>query len=111
MNRQLRLYIIPNLLLLTVIVAFLFLVKNKVTLISKEISQTNQKIIAEKEALHILNAEYSFLSNPKRIKKLVDQRLHLQAMKKSQIIDVEKLEGYLNGLLAKPDIIEEGPHN
>lgn len=111
MNRQLRLYIIPNLLLLAVIIAFLFLVKNKVMHISKEIHSLNQKIIAEKEALHILNAEYSFLSNPKRIKKLVDQRLHLKAMKKNQIIDADKLGGYLDSLLVKLEHPQEAITN
>lgn len=59
--------------------------------LNKQLKSVNSQILKEKENIHVLQAEYSYLSSPKRIKKLVDKHLRLQSPKREQIIDIENL--------------------
>ena len=69
----------------------LFNLKNKVAAIEKSLRITKNKIIQEKESIHILKAEWGYLNNPARLQKLNDQFLHLTPFKTQRIITKEKL--------------------
>lgn len=86
MMRALKVSIFPYLLILLVCAAFLFTIKYKVQNLNKDVKAVNSRILSEKENIHILKAEYTYLTNPKRIKKLVDQHLNLQTIKPEQIV-------------------------
>jgi cell division protein FtsL len=94
---MLRSPIFVSLVILAFCATFLFILKHNVQSLSKQLKSVNSQILKEKENIHVLQAEYSYLSSPKRIKKLVDKHLHLQSPKREQIIDME----HLNKLQAK----------
>lgn len=82
---------LSGLLVLIVAASFLFVMKHKVHNSNKKLSVINSQIISERENIHVLNAEIAYLSNPKRIKKLVHQHLHLQTPQRAQIVDADVL--------------------
>jgi len=86
MTRILKYSIFPYLLVLIISVVFLFTVKYKVQNLSREIRDLNTQIISEKQNLHVLKAEYTYLANPKRIKSLADVHLKLKPVKASQVV-------------------------
>ncbi len=87
MLKLLKSSVTTYLLILAISAAFLFAIKHKVQTLSKELKEINTKIISEKENIHILKAEYTYLTNPKRIKKLVDSNLALQTVRPDQIVE------------------------
>ncbi len=87
MVKLLKSSITTYLFILAISAAFLFAIKHKVQVLNKQLNEINTKIISEKENIHILKAEYTYLTNPKRIKKLVDSNLALQTIKPDQIIE------------------------
>ena len=106
MIKLLKSSITTYLFILAISAAFLFAIKHKVQNLNKELNEINSKIVAEKENIHILKAEYTYLTNPKRIKKLIDSNLALQTVKPDQIVEpsaiqppapppapIEKIEG------------------
>ncbi|MCE2992718.1 MAG: hypothetical protein ACK5WS_05055 [Alphaproteobacteria bacterium] len=96
MNKYVIAYFFPILLILAGSVAFVFFIKNKVMKISKEVRSVNVQIIAEKEAIHILNAEYAFLTNPKRMKKLISKHLSLHEISKNQLIEDSEIQRHFD---------------
>lgn len=56
-------------------VYFLFNVSHKTQITKDQIISINRKILLNKNNIHILKAEWSYLTNPERIKKLADQHL------------------------------------
>jgi cell division protein FtsL len=70
---------------LSISVASLFAIKHKVQGIYKEISKLNSSIIKEKETIHILNAEWAFLTQPSKVDKLASKQLSLEPMSSSNI--------------------------
>lgn len=92
MVKLLKSSITTYLFILAISAAFLFAIKHKVQVLSKELSEVTQRIVSEKENIHILKAEYTYLTNPKRIKKLVDSNLQLQTVKPDQIIEPSAIQ-------------------
>lgn len=86
MTRILKYSIIPYILVLILSITFLFTVKYKVQNLAREIKTLNKQIVTEKQNLHVLKAEYTYLSNPKRIKSLADVHLKLKPVKSTQVI-------------------------
>lgn len=85
MTRILRYSVVPYIIVLILSVSFLFTIKYKVQNLSKELRVLNAEIISEKQNIHVLKAEFTYLSNPKRIKSLSDAHLNLKPVKSSQI--------------------------
>ncbi len=103
MNRYLRVYFLPGMLVLAIAIAFLFFVKNRVQELSRNIKIVNAKILAERESMHMLKAEYSYFTNPRRLKKLTDKNLNLRTPTNDQIMDVRKIEAYLAPFLTQKE--------
>lgn len=55
------------------------------------IAQTKHKIEETREAIKLLNAEWSSLTRPERIQKLAEQNLNLQPTKAQQFVSIEDL--------------------
>lgn len=64
----------------------LFKINHHVIVLQRDLKETNKAIINEKENLHVLRAEWSFLTRPKRISQLATERLQLQTVQPAQII-------------------------
>lgn len=57
----------------------------------RQIAATTRKIGEAREAIKLLNAEWSSLTRPERIQKLSEQYLSLQPTKAQQFVSVEEL--------------------
>ncbi|MFI4983826.1 MAG: hypothetical protein ACHP6I_01360 [Rickettsiales bacterium] len=96
MFRILKVSIFGYLILLAILSTFLFVIKYKVQNLNKHLNALNSRIVTEKENYHILKAEYTYLTNPKRIKKLVSENLGLQTLKPDQVIDITEIQPKIN---------------
>ncbi len=67
----------------------LFRVKYKVQYLHKDIQEMKRQIDQEKSNIHILNAEWTFLNQPKRLKVLANRYLELKEVKATQVKSVE----------------------
>lgn len=73
-------------LLLAVGVALvLFSVKYQVQDLEEQLSRLNQEIDAEHQTVHVLRAEFSYLTNAERLRKLSDRHLDLVPVKPEQV--------------------------
>jgi len=87
MFRVLKSSFVLSLLVLGLCAGILFAIKYQVQVLNKERNEINSNIVKTKETIHVLKAEYAYLATPKRLKKLIDENLHLQTVKPDQIIN------------------------
>lgn len=69
-----------------VIIYSLFVIKDKVSHLRYRLDEVKRQTAREKNSIHVLKAEFAYLSSPERLKKLADNYLELQAIKTSQLI-------------------------
>ncbi|MDJ1406899.1 MAG: hypothetical protein MRQ13_00620 [Candidatus Midichloria sp.] len=72
-----------------IVVISLFFIKSKVQDLSKEFALIESEIIKERDNIHILKAEFVYLSKPQNIEKLAEQHLDLQLMDSEQLVNIE----------------------
>lgn len=78
----------------------LFQVTYRVQVLEEELARVNQEILRERETLHVLRAEWSYLNEPGRLSKLARRHLELAPLQASQMADVESLPFRLPKFLA-----------
>lgn len=82
----------------------LFQIKQEVRVLEEEISSTRHAILEDQEAVHVLEAEWSYLNSPARIAALAERHLDLAP------IPGERVVGFHD--LPLPGAPEEGtPHD
>ena len=89
-----RFYLIFGVILIALVVS-LFQLKHQVVILEKKLYQNQLMITKEKEALKVLKAEWSYLSNPNRIESLAESFLNLEIVNIKQIGDIEKIPFYI----------------
>lgn len=67
----------------------LFKVKYRVHYLNKDVQEMKKQIEQEKSTIHILNAEWTFLNQPKRLKELANRYLELKEVRAIQVKSVE----------------------
>ena len=77
----------------------MFSVKYEVQDLEDELSRLNRSIIAERQAIHVLKAEWSHLNNPERLRSLARRHLGLKPVEAKQF-------GIFSGL-PKPSSLSE----
>ncbi|GHD54109.1 hypothetical protein GCM10017083_31250 [Thalassobaculum fulvum] len=82
----------------------LFLVKHEVQRREEQLAGLHRQILASQEAIHVLEAEWSYLNRPDRIEALVRRHLNLVPMDTRRIGSVEMLPMRL----PMPDAAEDG---
>ena len=84
---------------LTCLVGFgMFVMKNKVQSLEKELAQINSNIQDDVKTIHVLNAEWSHLNNPSRLRELASKHISLNPLQAEQIINYSALPfEYENG--------------
>jgi len=76
----------------------LYMVKFSVQNLQREVNVAEQQLAAEKESLHLLNAEWAYLNRPERLRALSEAHLDLVPLDSMRIEntallqDVEALE-------------------
>jgi len=67
----------------------LFFLKFRVHELEGELVRLNRTLLAEQEALHVLAAEWSYLSRPERLAELSHRLLTLQPLAPEQLVPIE----------------------
>lgn len=70
---------------LACVVLGLFQVKYKVQYLKEELVQLEGQIVYEKETIHVLKAEWAYLTQPSRLKVLADRHLDMAYVDSAQI--------------------------
>lgn len=68
-----------------------YLVKHNVQHVQREVANTRAQLVAERESLHLLKAEWAYLNRPDRLQRLAARHLDLTPMDSRQIGDVALL--------------------
>ncbi|MFO0996496.1 MAG: hypothetical protein U1F33_07405 [Alphaproteobacteria bacterium] len=90
---------------LAAVIAFgLFKLTFEVQGLETELHRLNRSILAEDEAIHVLEAEWSYLNEPTRLEALAKRHLALQAVGDARMRTVAELPGRSPGMVpvAKP---------
>lgn len=69
----------------------LFMVKHEVQRREERLAELHRQILASQEAIHVLEAEWSYLNRPERLEALVRRHLSLVPMDNQKIGSVEIL--------------------
>ncbi|MDA0238792.1 MAG: hypothetical protein O3A84_02045 [Proteobacteria bacterium] len=68
-----------------------FYLKYEVTDLEAELERLNHMIVSDREAVHVLKAEWSHLNNADRIKGLADKYLQMDATRPAQLIQPDEV--------------------
>ncbi len=82
----------------------LFQIKQEVIDLEDEIQALHRDILRDQEAIHVLQAEWSYLNNPGRIAALAERHLQLAPIPAERVIGFEDLP-----LPGQPEEAPEGP--
>lgn len=69
----------------------LYNVKHEVQGLEQQLAQTNRRITAAHERIHVLHAEWSLLNEPERLRTLSERHLELVPMRPSQFVDTRAI--------------------
>lgn len=69
----------------------MFQVKYEVVQIEDELTRVNRQLLADREAVRVLDAEWSFLNEPSRLDRLAKRYLALSPIATSQIGHIDSL--------------------
>jgi hypothetical protein len=70
----------------------MFKVKYEVQELEDQVVRINRDIAADRDAIHVLKAEWSFLSQPNRIAELTKRHLDLVPISTAQLATLDRLE-------------------
>ena len=71
------------------IAVVLFVLKYEVQRLERELQMVSRQIVVDQQAVHVLNAEWSYLNRPARIADLAARHLRLQPLSTAQIVEIE----------------------
>ena len=69
----------------------LYIVKYAVADLQRDVNNVRQEVKAERESLHLLNAEWAYLNRPERLRALASDHLPLVALDSRQIGEIRSL--------------------
>ena len=81
----------------------LFQLKHAVQRQEDELARLNRELLASEEAIHVLEAEWSYLNRPERLTALARRHLELEPMKPEQIGGIKTLPMRVDGVGARVD--------
>jgi hypothetical protein len=84
----------------------LFQVSYRVQTLEQELTRTNRQIIGERETIHVLTAEWSYLNEPRRLAELTRRHLELAPLSATQMTRIEDLPLRLPPLMAAAPVAE-----
>lgn len=71
------------------IAVVLFALKYEVQRLERELQLVTRQTVVDQQAVHVLNAEWSYLNQPARIADLAERHLRLQPLSTAQIVEIE----------------------
>lgn len=69
----------------------MFILKNQVQNLEKELNQINASIQEDVKSIHVLKAEWSHLNSPHRLRNLASKHISLNPVRAEQIINYSEL--------------------
>lgn len=96
--------------LLVVGVFGLYMVKYKVREVKAEVAATERQLAEEKRNQHVLDAEWTYLNRPERLKSLSAKYLDVKPMRGQQLADFVSLP-YTNGNTPDASGKQQGPQS
>ncbi|HER27062.1 MAG TPA: hypothetical protein ENI69_08130 [Rhodospirillales bacterium] len=69
----------------------LFTIKYRVQDLEQELTSLNKSIFQERQSLHVLKAEWSYLNNPQRLRDLAERYLGMVPLKSSQLATLQQI--------------------
>jgi cell division protein FtsL len=79
----------------------LFQVSYRVQSLEDQLTRVNRQILAERDTIHLLNAEWSYLNEPTRLAELAQRHLNLTPLAATQMVAIEDLALRLPPLVAE----------
>jgi len=76
----------------------LFSIKYKVQDLEQELAFLNKSIYQERQSIHVLKAEWSFLNNPERLGSLARRHLHMGPVLPAQLATLEEVGSLQDGI-------------
>jgi len=77
----------------------LYHLKHEVMLLEQELAKTNRAILKEQEAIHVLDAEWTYLNDPRRLEALSKRYLELAPLAAAQVITLNDLPTRLDTVI------------
>lgn len=74
-----------NMMCVAVLAIGVYIVKYAVQDVQRDVVTYRTQLAAEKESLHLLNAEWAYLNRPERLRQLADRHLDLVPLESGQI--------------------------
>ncbi|PIR39412.1 MAG: hypothetical protein COV35_02550 [Alphaproteobacteria bacterium CG11_big_fil_rev_8_21_14_0_20_39_49] len=71
----------------------LFHIQNKVKNLKKDLVEIHRQLAEDKAIIHVLHAEWAYLNEPSRIKRLANEHLNLEYTKVAQLKGAEQIGG------------------
>lgn len=71
--------------------AGLFQLKHEVQLLEERLAEVNRSILADQEAVHVLEAEWTYLNRPWRLEALAKRHLELAPLAAAQVVTFDQL--------------------
>lgn len=65
---------------------FLFEMKYAVQRRERDLEQVNERVLRNRESIHVLKAEWSYLNRPERLRELSEKHLHMAPVGPRQIV-------------------------
>ncbi|MDH5748283.1 MAG: hypothetical protein OEY85_03135 [Rhodospirillales bacterium] len=87
--------LILSLLLASGLILTLFTVKFQVQDLEDELVRLNKMVVADLQAIHVLEAEWSHLNEPARLRNLAERHLGLVEIRPDQLVKIESLKTHL----------------
>ena len=86
----------------------LFHVSYRVQSLEEELTRVNRDILRERETIHLMRAEWSYLNEPTRLAELTRRHLALAPLSASQMVRIEDLPLRLPPLIAETAPLKDG---
>ena len=77
--------------MIAVLIFGIYHIEQRVQDLRAELTGINQNIKSSKERIHVLNAEWSYLTSPSRLSRLTQEQLPLNYVAAAQVKDVAEI--------------------
>ncbi|MGE0736673.1 MAG: hypothetical protein AB7G15_00370 [Alphaproteobacteria bacterium] len=79
--------------LIAAMIAGVYHLKYEVIALEKRLETMRDETQRDREAIHVLHAEWSFLNQPQRLRALADKHLKLQPLAQQQVMSLGEVPG------------------
>ena len=73
------------------VITGLFVIKNEVISLERELKQINEQMLEDRREIHVLSAEWAHLSDPQRLRELAGEYANLRPLKAEKIISFSSI--------------------